>query len=455
MKLQHSIRYALACVLAMTSVSGASFSTLHAAAETVPPEAIGSVTIGSKTTFYYDSSTSGGATAMWNEAVDAGTATVTLYADWTSTGGTYLVREGRGAAFDGVICVPSGCEITVDLNGQKIDRALVAAIDEGEVIYIAEGAVLNLTDTSSAAGVTGAITGGNNMNGAGGIQVEAGGALNMWGGSITGNVTQGSGGGVLLAGDESLLYMTGGTINENHAAVSGGGVAVVDGMLRVVSGDISSNTADTSGGGIYVQGGTTELSDCTVNSNHSFAGGGICTNAEAVLSLKSSTIVQKNTVGDTERFGLGGGIMAMSARPIQLSGAPLVTMNSNAEGKQSNLVFWVDSERIYDSGRLEDKGLTADSRISISFVDGEERDYVFASDWKGVDVFTPDTIDFTIYEQEGDLYLRRPAELPSTSTLIVIGCVIAAVISLIAVLIIRNQDKKRRKRKRKKKKAAN
>ena len=437
---------------------GASAVPLQAsAAIAVPPGAIGSVTVNSSTTFYYDTPVSGGTAAMWEEAYKSDSAIVKLYADWSAKDGATLAAEGKGGAFAGALCIPSGSEITIDLNGYVIDRTLDLALEHGEVIYVESGATLNLTDTSGTH--RGQLTGGNSTDSAGGIHVENGGKINVWGGTISGNRTETSGGGIFLAGADSSLYMTGGTVTENEAVVSGGGIAVVDGSMRVISGEFTNNTTGATGGGIYIQGGTADLSDCKITGNKALAGGGICTNADAVLMLKDGTTVQKNALiapetpegeqPDTAAASIdciGGGIFAMSARPIKLSGTPTVTMNTNEIGRQSNLVFYAETGRIYTEGRLADEGISPKAKIGLSFAGGSERDHFIASNWAQQGVFSMDTADFSLYEEEGNLYLRRPAGLPGTWFFVLIGCGTALILSVIAFFVLRAVYKKRKKK---------
>ena len=441
----------------------ASLIPLHAdAAIAVPPGAIGSVTVNSSTTFYYDTPTSGGAAAMWEEAAKADTATVKLYADWSAKDGSILAAEGKDGAFAGALCIPSGSEITIDLNGFIIDRKLDLAMEHGEVIYVENGATLNLTDTSGTH--RGQITGGYSIESAGGIHVENGGKINFWGGTISGNRTETSGGGIFLAGADSYLYMTGGTVSGNEAGVSGGGIAVVDGTMRVIAGEFSGNTTGATGGGIYIQGGTADLSGCKVTGNQALAGGGICTNADAVLMLKDGTSVQKNSLVAKEvpedvttdatstMECIGGGIFAMSAQPIRLSGAPVVSMNTNELGRQSNLVLYAETDRIYTEGRLADEGVSPKAKIGLSFAGGSERDHMLGSNWAQQGIFSMDATEFSLLEEEGVLYLRRPASLPGAWFFVLIGCGTALILSVIAFFVLRTVYKKRKKKHHRKKK---
>ncbi len=420
---------------------------LPAAAETVPEEAVGSVTSGGKTMYFYDTPGSGGLEAMWVEAVRQKNATVTLYQDWKAVTGTRMGTADSGFVNDGVICVPLGCEITIDLNGYNIDRTLVTAIPDGEVIFVQSGATLNLTDTKSASGRSGKVTGGNTAGDAGGIFVEGGGTFNMWGGSVSGNTAAGAGGGVFL-GDQSTFYMTGGTVSDNRASESGGGMAAVNSSIRVVSGQFTKNSAGLNGGGMYLQGGATELNACSVEANTAGCGGGICTSTEAALSLKNGASVTKNIASSSETQSAGGGILAMSYRAIRVSGTVDVTSNRLSNGVTSDLSFWLDSENPYNGPRIEDDGVSSSTRIGVSFTSGKGREMVFAANMDS-SIFTPATEGFEIKEKDGILSLRRPFQMPDTSVLIWIAVgLLVVIVALICILTIaRSRKKKRRRRK--------
>ncbi len=446
MKRNHKIKKILTILLtgALTIIS---CSGIPVNADSVPPDAISSVTIDSTTTFYYDTKTSGGMTAMWNDAVSAdGPATVKLYADWTSKTGTRLVTDGEGAIYDGVILIPSGHEITIDLNGYKIDRTLVTGIPNGEVLYIQSGATLNLTDTNASAGHSGSITGGNSLDGAGGVQIEDGGTLNLWGGNISGNVTTGSGGGVLMSGASSKLYMTGGSISENTADQNGGGIAVVDGTINIVKGDVTENIAFGSGGGIYAQGGLTEITAGKIDKNTAASGGGICTNTNAVLSFKGEASVQENIAGSEITTGAGAGILAMSTESVLLSGTPNIIRNTLLNGTPSNLTFWIDKNLTYAESRVKNSGVDTTAKVGVNFAGGKARSLVFAPAWDGPDCFIGDGDDYALKKDGENLVLQRVFRLP-TNALIIWGiCGGIVIIAVIAIISILSSNKKKKKK---------
>ena len=448
-----SIRRDAALFLAAMLAAGAAPLPVHA--EKIPPGAICVLTTPAATTFYYDTAESGGLDAMWADAVAAQTATVKLFTDWKAVNGTRLVPDGKGCAFEGAICIPSGHEVTLDLNGFSIDRTLTTAIDDGEVIYVDEGATLNLTDTTAAAGGQGKVTGGNSTNSAGGIHVAKGGKLNLWGGSITGNHTEANGGGIVLEGEGTSLYMTGGKIEKNSAVGSGGGIAMAEASLEVVSGSILENTAGANGGGIFQQGGSVSFKAGAVTSNSAVAGGGICTIADAELILMGTVIIQNNVAGNANEQGRGGGIYAQSSKPIRFSDSVNVTSNRQSDGTVSNLTFFVSGQP-FVGPRVLDDGVATSAKVGVNFIGGEEREMGFAPSWS-TPVFSADG-EFEYIEADGVQYLKRPA-VPEDYILYVwigIGAVIVILIVLVTIILVAvHKEKQRRKKRRKRRKTAN
>ena len=383
---------------------------VQASAESVPEGAIGSVSANGTTVFFYDTSGSGGATAMWDAAVSASEATVTLYADWKAVNGSYLVQDGNGCAFEGGICVPSGHTVTLNLNGFHIDRTLVAEISNGEVIVIQDG-----------------------------------GTLNLWGGSITGNTTLTSGGGIQMNGEGALFYMSGGSITGNQAGENGGGAALNGGTVQMISGEIANNTAGQYGGGLYVQNVSADLQGITVEGNSAGSGGGICTDSDAALSLKDSSI-RSNAANEA-----GGGIFAMASRPVKLIGSPEVVMNKLSDNSQSNLTFWVDETRIYGGGRLDVSGL-AGGKIGLGFIGGKGREMLLLQGTAEQSGFILDSADFSLVTKDGALYLRRPLQGLSDLTIALVVCggliVIGALTAIILTLVKRKKRKKHRRNQR-------
>lgn len=173
----------------------------------------------------------------WNylkrELAKDGVTSVTL-----ESGKTY-----QASSTDTYLHIPSTKTVTLNLNGQTINRKLNSATLNGCVIYN-EG---TLTITGS-----GIIRGGNNSDG--GVVKGGGicntGTLSIQGGTIQNNTTYSSGGGIYNTG---TLTIQGGTITSNTATSASGGI-YHNGVALYLQGapTISGNTVSSANNNLYL-----------------------------------------------------------------------------------------------------------------------------------------------------------------------------------------------------------
>ena len=203
--------------------------------------------------------------STWAELKDA------LKAD----GEVKLQNDIVAADGSAALIVPKSANVTLDLNGFKIDRGLDAAQKQGNVVIV--NGKLTVTDTSSDG--TGKITGGWTDGTGGGVWVRAGALFTLAGGAIDGNTASNIGGGVYLSGSKSNFIMTGGAITGNTAK-NGGGVGMDStGSVEISGGTISGNTARIHGGGAWVGKNTTlTFSGGLITGNNAQWGGGVYIN---------------------------------------------------------------------------------------------------------------------------------------------------------------------------------
>ena len=279
----------------------------------------------------------------------------------TPAGYTQCFTAGR-------IYVPAGVNIVLDLNGRKIDRALINTDAQryGQVMLI-KG---NLTLLDSSVEKTGLITGGyntydstsTNTEGAitgyssygGGLQVD-GGTLNMYGGTIASNKAIGDiehnsisviyGIGVSLR-NEAKFNMYGGNISDNAAdngAVFGGGVGLyVGAMFNMYGGVIENNTATYGGGVACYASSNTAGKDLTITID-----GGVIRKNRAVLG-KCQYSVLLNTV---KAWG-GGGIGLFLCGKIDFkSGAISSNFSDNYGGGILSVVAYAYGNGIISVGK--------------------------------------------------------------------------------------------------------
>lgn len=179
-----------------------------------------------------------------------------------NTGGYLsLSRDYVAGANENGIVLENGTQVTLVLNGHRIDRNLSSVQEDGHVFTVRTGAQLVLTTGSNGAGE---ITGGYAYYG-GGVFVDMGGTLVFQEGKITGNKVaidegvenSGRGAGVFVHSSGYVNICPYGqyvaSVEGNKGAQFGGGI-YLEGALKMASGKISGNTLveGGKGSGIYV-----------------------------------------------------------------------------------------------------------------------------------------------------------------------------------------------------------
>ncbi len=197
--------------------------------------------------------------------------------------------------------------VVLCLNGHSIINT-----NHGYTIMVRKDYTFTLCDCKGGSAEYGRITHAEQADGTkySGQGVYAIGTFNMYGGSISGNVSQHSSG-VLLdngansGGKGTAFNMYGGEITGNTATNgAGGGVYVfANSPFRMYGGSISGNTAKYGGGGVYVGSGSV----FTVSGSVTITG-----NTGNDSSACNVQLAKGNTAGTT--FAIGEGGLAESAR---------------------------------------------------------------------------------------------------------------------------------------------
>ena len=232
-------------------------------------------------------------------------------------------RVSKDVQLTGVISIPKGTTVVLDLNGKTI----TAATDSRCFAISGELVIVNSTADKDADGnYTGMITGGSasakDVNGdqrGGNIVIEngtsasaPGGTLKLYGGTIA-NGTAPNAGGNLKVGKYTKFYMYGGAIVDGRSestssGVGNGGNMNVDAgsTFEMRGGEISGGVASFSGGNIYNYRGTITLYGGIITGGKANAtgsnrgGGNIWLNStNAKLILKGGLISD----GESKRFG--------------------------------------------------------------------------------------------------------------------------------------------------------
>ncbi len=200
--------------------------------------------------------------------------------------------------------------ITLDLNGHKIDRGMKTSKNNGEVIQVEEKAKLTVRDTS--AGQNGMITGGYSFNGGGGVHVKKG-MLILESGKISGNKSEEGGGGVYLASDDSSQFlMTGGELSDNHAkswatSHNGGAIYIDYGAATIKGGTIANNSATGYGGAVYQTRGTGYSHFLTITGGE-FINNSAKKDGGAIYLNKGKSAISNATFDGNSASGNGGAI---------------------------------------------------------------------------------------------------------------------------------------------------
>jgi predicted outer membrane repeat protein len=325
-----------------------------------------------------------------------GTSEITY--DSNNTAYVYLTGD---ATRNATLNVKGGYTLYLCLNGNSIRRS-----SSGEVITVGESASLILCDCKGG----GKITHSEGIIGRG-VNVGTSSALKrasfwMFGGEISGNISNGQdgagvnirnstlkiyggkisdnhlevadyyGGGGVCAHDDSRFYMYGGEISNNSSADDGGGVCAWGVLsVEISGGTISGNTATKNGGGIYtntnlkISGGTIngntatgdgggiwtkaylKIDDSTIDGNKAAKGGGVYynDNGNSIMQIQNSKVIQNKATD-------GGGIYVNNSSTLEMRDSSITgnTVTGNGGGVYNNGTFQI-------SGNTEISGNTKNS----------------------------------------------------------------------------------------------
>ena len=185
----------------------------------------------------------------------------------------YYYLENNIELTDDTWRLNNGRNIVLCLNGHRITMKA-----DKSVIGVEGSGTFTLCDCKGGGTITHGTKDGTTTYTGTGVDV-GGGEFNMYGGTISGNSADYSGGGVYVAYGNSAFNMYGGTITQNSASSGGGGVYVGNyGTFNMYEGTISGNTTDGSGGGVDVSGGSFIMNGGNISANNAGThgdGGGV------------------------------------------------------------------------------------------------------------------------------------------------------------------------------------
>ena len=207
--------------------------------------------------------------------------------------------------------IPSGKNITIDLNGQTLDRGLndQAYATNGNVFTVASGSSLTITGS-------GYIQGGKN-NDSGGAFINNG-TLTINSGTIQYCYANGDGGGIY---NDGTVYIQGGEFLSNGATFSGGGICNTGtGEVNILGGTIQHNRANQLGAQIYNAGANVNISGGTINTISDNCDGFLIYNASGTLDISGGTFrakIYNSTPSNISHYGIyfADGVFNLSGNP--------------------------------------------------------------------------------------------------------------------------------------------
>lgn len=226
--------------------------------------------------------------------------------------GTYTMDADM--TITSAVRIPSGADVTIDLNGHKLVRNDTSA-DGGPVFIAAAGAKLTVIDSSNG---NGSITGYNaSKGGAVSVSVNAsctlkgirivnsasleGGAIRNEGkltviDCVFSNIGSTNKGGVIFNYTSGNVTLNNVVISENKTTQYGGGAVTNYGRLTVKNFNINNNTAASNGGAIWTN-NYAYLENGSMESNTANADGGAVTVADGLLELHEAVLSSNTAKG--------------------------------------------------------------------------------------------------------------------------------------------------------------
>ncbi|MCL2560146.1 MAG: hypothetical protein FWE07_06625 [Turicibacter sp.] len=218
-------------------------------------------------------------------------------------------------------------------GGDPSDTAIRGGVqvNNGGHLYLYEGSVIENNRAAAGGGVNvagggtltmgtpereGGMISGNTTSGSGlggGVNVAANGTFTMHSGTIHRNDGH-NGGGVAVSGVSGVVFtMNGGQITHNEARNRAGGVEISGAHVTLNGGSISHNTAVTTGGGIHLA--TNVLNRLWIYSNAVISDNNAGTHGGGINSSGGTTYLRGGTISNnwTSGNGNGGGVNLLPA----------------------------------------------------------------------------------------------------------------------------------------------
>jgi hypothetical protein len=267
-----------------------------------------------------------------------------IVAGFNGTDGGSLISVTEGTTLDlydeggqGSLRVADGVEVSA---GVDVQGGGTLNLYDGTITGFSQGVFTNLQvkDDDHPAALFGTFNmfGGSVSGNSGtGVYVFSG-TFNMSGGVISGNGAKGTNGaGVYVS--YSGFHMSGGEITGNTAQENGGGVYVFSSTdLTMTGGSIAGNAAGICGGGVYVDGSTFAVSGGSIANNGAATGGGVYVASRTDVPLTGKLDLAGGSITGNTAAELGGGVYVTKESVLSVAGSAKVVENK-AKDAASNV----------------------------------------------------------------------------------------------------------------------
>ena len=257
--------------------------------------------------------------------------------------GVYLCLNGQTLSVqssNSAVIIDTGCDLTLcDCSEEQTGKITHAASATGRGVYMGTTGSANSYNgrfTMYGGSITGNTTQGQYGDGAG-VYMKGKGTFNMYGGSITGNTTadnNANGNGVYVEG--GTFNMTGDAVISNNTATgdyaAGGGVYAVVATFNMSGNAVISNNNAYGGGGVYVNSVTFNMSgNAAITGNTaSLNGGGVYvtngTAAAGTFTMSGNASISGNSAN------YGGGVYVRGDSSFTMTGGSITGNNVSVDG---------------------------------------------------------------------------------------------------------------------------
>ena len=315
---------------------------------------------------------------MYSGSLTDNTVSTTLILD--ADGNPQLDADGnqtyKSSLGGGAIC-SSGTKTVINLYGGKLSGNSAAKLEylkadgtkgsvggNGGAIY-AKGE-LNMYDGVEISGNTAEGSGGGVLVGGNDTTVT------IHGGRITGNT--GTAGGGLISQNRTNVVMNGGVISGNRSTKNGAGVYVsINSGFTMNGGTISGNIATKDGAGMYAYASVLNLNAGTLKNNKAGGSGGGISSAKGTVTVDGEKVDRGANITIGKNFSVTGNYAAKNAGGIMLSGKTgVLTLdggsisNNTAKSAAGGVLVQSSGEFVMRSGKISNNTAKVGGGVYIS-----------------------------------------------------------------------------------------